>query len=82
MGVASLVLGIIALLIGIFSSGLLGWLGAIVAIIGIVLGALGRKNPEAKGLATAGLVCSIIGLILCLILYIACAACVGALGSL
>ena len=82
MGVASLVLGIIALLIGIFSSGLLGWLGAIVAIIGIVHGALGRNNHEAKGLATAGLVCSIIGLILCLILYIACAACVGALGSL
>ncbi len=82
MGIASLVLGIIALLIGIFSSGLLGWLGAIVAVIGIVLGALGRKNPEGKGIATAGLVCSIIGLILSLILYIACAACVGALGSM
>lgn len=82
MGVASLVLGIISLVIGIFSSGLLGWLGAILAIIGIILGALGRKEPEKSGISTAGMVCSIIGLVLCLILYIACAACVGALASL
>ena len=81
MGVASLVLGFISLVIGVFSSGLLGWLGAILAIVGIILGALGRKNPEKKGLATAGLVCSIIGLVLCLILYIACAACVGGLAA-
>lgn len=82
MGVASLVLGILSLLIGLFSSGLLGWLGAIMAIIGIILGALGRKNPEKKGISTAGLVCSIIGLVLCLILYIACAACVGGLAAI
>ena len=83
MGVASLVLGIISLVIGVFSSGLLGWLGAILAVIGIVLGALGKKNPEKSGIATAGLVCSIIGLVLCLILYVACAACVcGVAGGL
>ena len=82
MGVASLVLGILSLLIGLFSSGLLGWLEAIMAIIGIILGALGRKNPEKKGISTAGLVCSIIGLVLCLILYIACAACVGGLAAI
>ena len=63
MAVASLVLGIISLVIGIFSSGLLGWLGAILAVIGIILGALGRKDPAKKGMATAGLVCSIIGVI-------------------
>jgi hypothetical protein len=82
MGIASLVLGIIAIVIGVFSSGLLGWLGAILAIVGIILGALGRKDPEKKGIATAGLVCSIIGLVLCLILYLACAACVGGLAAL
>lgn len=82
MGVASLVLGIIAILIGAFSAGLLGWLGAIVGILGIILGALGRKSAEAKGLATAGLVCSIIGTILSLLFYIACAACVGGLATL
>jgi membrane-bound ClpP family serine protease len=50
MGVASLVLGILAVLIGIFSSGVLGWLGAIMAIIGVVMGALGMKKPESKGI--------------------------------
>lgn len=82
MGVASLVLGIIAIVIGVFSAGSLGWLGAIMAVIGIILGALGRKNPEKKGIATGGLVCSIIGLVLCLLLYIACAACIGGAASM
>lgn len=79
MGVASLVLGILSLVIGVFSAGSLGWLGGIIGIIGIVLGALGKKNENQKGLATAGLVCSIIGTILCLIMYIAC---IGGLASL
>ena len=48
MGVASLVLGILAVLIGIFSSGVLGWLGAIMAIIGVVMGALGMKKPDGR----------------------------------
>lgn len=82
MGVASLVLGILAVIIGLFSAGALGWLGAILAIVGIILGASGKKNPESKGIATAGLVLSIIGLILCLILYIACVACIGGIASL
>lgn len=82
MGVASLVLGIISLVIGIFTGGALGWVGAIFAVIGIVLGAIGRKNANSKGIATAGLVCSIIGLVLCLIFYIACVACIGAAATI
>lgn len=85
MGVTSLVLGIVALLCGFFLAGL-QWVGAIVGVIGIILGALGRKKPESKGIATAGLVCSIIGFIVCIIIYVACAgACAalsGAAGSL
>jgi hypothetical protein len=81
MGVASLVLGIISIVIGVCSSGLLGWLGAILAIIGVILGALGRKDPEKKGIATVGLVCSIIGLILCLLLYLACTACLSGMAA-
>lgn len=77
MGVASLVLGIVAIVIGLCSAGALGWIGAILAIIGIVSGALGRKEAENSGMATAGLVLSIIGLVLCLLLYIACIACFG-----
>ncbi|MFY9174281.1 MAG: hypothetical protein WAO24_02890 [Peptococcia bacterium] len=74
MAVASLVLGIISLLIALFGGGI-SWLAAIPGIIGIILGAQARKDPEKKGLATAGLVCSIIGLVLGLIFFIACAAC-------
>ena len=82
MGFASLVLGIISLVIGVFSSGLLGWLGAIIALIGVILGVLERKKPDKSKIATAGMVCSIVGLVLCLLLYVACAACVGSLASL
>jgi hypothetical protein len=78
MAVASLVLGIIALVIGLFSGGSLGLVGSIIAVIGIVFGALGRNDPAKKGIATAGLICSIIALALGLILFIACAACIGA----
>lgn len=80
MGIASLVLGIVSILIGLFGSGI-WWLGCILALVGIILGAQGRKNPETKGIATGGLVCSIIGLILCIIFYIACAAVVGGILS-
>lgn len=79
MAAASLVLGIISLVIGTFLAGF-QWVGAIVAIIGIVLGVL-NKNPDKAGLAKAGKICSIIGLALCLITFIACVACVGAIGS-
>lgn len=80
MGIASLVLGIISVICGLFLTGF-QWIGAIVGIVGIILGAAGKKNPEKKGIATAGLVCSIIGFILCIILYLACVACVGGLAA-
>lgn len=52
----------------------------IVGLIGTILGAIGHKN-QAK-CATGGLVCSIIGLVLGLLLYIACVACVASAGLL
>lgn len=79
MAVASLVLGIISLAFGAFGSGL-QWVGAILAIVGIILGAK-NNNPEKAGMAKAGKVCSIIGLILCLVMFVACIACAGAIGS-
>ncbi len=80
MGVAALVLGIISLVCSIFLAGV-QWIGAIVGVIGIVLGALGRKDPEKHGIATAGMICSIIGFVLSIILYIACVACVGGMAG-
>lgn len=78
MGVASLVLGIISIIIGLFSAGALGWFGAILGILGIIFGAVAKKNASS-GVATGGLVCSIIGTVLSLLLYVACVACISAL---
>lgn len=84
MGVASLILGIISLVIAVFFSSL-GWLGALLGLLGIILGAVGRKKAKeagsSSGVATGGLVCSIIGLVLCSIFYLACVACVAAAGG-
>ena len=74
MAIASLILGIISLILSFFG---LGIISVFTAIVGIILGVLGRKDPEKKGMATAGLVCSIIALVLGIIMWIACAAVVG-----
>lgn len=73
MGVTSLILGIIGLLISLFG-GLLNWVGSIMGVIGIIFGALGRKKEESKGIATAGLVLSILATIFGLALFLACSA--------
>ena len=77
LAVVSLVLGIVAI---VFSFIGLGWLGLIIGIVGIVLGVMAKKkNPT--GMAKAGLICSIIGTVLCALIFIACIACVGAIGT-
>lgn len=82
MGVASLVLGIIALVISIGAGAAgMGWIGSICGIIAIILGAIARKNPEQKGTGTGGLVCGIISLTWGIIATIACVACLGASAS-
>lgn len=79
MGVASLVLGIIALVISVGGGfAAVGWVGSICGIIAIILGAIAKKDPEQKGSATGGLVCGIIALAWGIISTIACVACVGA----
>lgn len=78
MGVASLVLGIISLVWSLFAG---TWISALIGIIGIILGAVARKQAPS-GVATAGLVLSIIGTILSLVFWIACLACAGAASSL
>ena len=79
MAIASLVLGIVSLVLSFFG---LGIISVFTAIVGIILGVLGRKDPEKKGMATAGLVCSIIALVLGIIMWIACAAVVGGAAAL
>ena len=80
---ASLVLGILSLvlaLIGYTAAGLCAVFGLIVAIVGVVLGAKARKISQT-GVATAGFVCSIIGIVIngvAIVCVIACAAGVAA----
>ena len=76
MGVFALVFGIVAIVLSFFFR--YAWIGAILGIIGIVLGAVGRKNVNKKGVATAGLVLSIIGVAIAAIAWLACFACAAA----
>lgn len=78
--VASLVLGIISLVFIFF--GTFAFIGMILAIIGLILGISAKKENPEDGKAKAGVVLSIIGLALCALTLIACAACIGSLASL
>ena len=78
MAVASLVLGICSLVFPFIG---LGWLSVVLGLVGIILGALARKKETGKGMATAGLVMSIIAVALGLVMWLACAACIGGLAS-
>lgn len=59
LAIAGLILGIISVL-----SCFIPIFGAVVAIPGIVLSVLGRRSVSRKGIATAGLVLSIISIVL------------------
>jgi hypothetical protein len=65
MAVAGLVLGILSLVTWWFL-----YVGLPIAIVGIIMGALGRRSVSRRGIATAGLVCSIIGLAALIIFYV------------
>ena len=79
MAVAGLILGILSIIggsipvVNYFPMWLFG-------IVGIILSTIARKK-ERSGIATAGLVLSIIGTILALSLWFACLVCAGALAG-
>lgn len=72
--IASLVLGIVSCVCVFFGYGAL--LGIVLGVIGLVIGINARKE-QPSGLATAGIVLSVIAIAVCAIGFIACAACVG-----
>ncbi len=73
--VASLVLGILSIICSFFGYSSIA--GLILGIIGVSLGAKARKQSQT-GIATAGFVCSIIGLILSALGLVCAIACAGA----
>ena len=77
MGVASLVLGIVSTVWSCFGG---TWIASVVGIVGIILGAIGKK--KGAKCAVAGLVLSIIGTSLAVLLWLACAACIGGIASM
>ena len=77
--IASLVLGILALVCIFFGYGAL--LGIVLGIIGLVLG-ISAKKEGPSGMATAGIVLSIISIAVCAIIFTACVACIGGFASL
>ena len=79
MGIAALVLGILSIVVSIFA-GVYSWVAIIIGIVGIVLGALARKQGQG-GIATAGLVCAIIGTAISVAVWIACLACAASVSS-
>lgn len=76
MGVASLVLGIIALVICWIP--VINWLAVILGVVGIVLAAVGKKNGQNT---TGGLVCSIIATAISAGAWIACSLCASCAAS-
>jgi len=77
MGIASLILGIVSVVWSLLGG---VYLAALVGVVGIALGAIGKKSGASC--AVAGLVLSIIGTVLGLMMYIACVACASSAGLL
>jgi hypothetical protein len=81
LNIASMVLGIISLVLMFWAGGI----GVIPAIIGLVLGVVGKdKSREVgapTGMATAGIVCSIVALVTNIAVTILCLGCLGCVGS-
>ena len=77
MGIASLVLGIASIVIGMFIN---TWVGVVCGVVGIILAAVAKKKGQG-GVATAGLVLSIIGVAIVLVVYIACIACAASVAA-
>jgi hypothetical protein len=83
VGVAGLVLGIIGTILSIIPP--LFYIGIPLGIIGLILSIVGRKaamtNNQPTGSATAGLVLSVIALVIGGAMYVTCTMCIKKMGD-
>lgn len=77
--VASMVLGILACVCVFLGYGAL--LGIVLGVIGLALGC-SAKREGPSGMATAGIVLSIIAVSFCALIFISCVACMGCIGAM
>lgn len=76
MAIASLVLGIVSVLIVWIP--IVGILGTLMALIGLVLGILALRGASGRGLAIGGIVCSGVSLVITAIYMLGFLAIIGA----
>ncbi len=72
LGIVSLILGIVSIVFCFINP----IIALICGIVGLILGVMARKRLPS-GMATAGFILSLIGLIISVIMFIAVAACLG-----
>ncbi len=75
MAVASMILGIVSIVLSC-----IWYISVPAAIVGLILGIMHNKKNAKNGMATAGIVCSVIGLILMVIMLLALGALLAAIG--
>ena len=85
MAIAGMVLGILSLVFLLPFLWPVAFIGIILAVVGLVLSIIARNKlatpEEGRGMATAGMVMSIIALALCVIVFVACVACAACIGT-
>ena len=76
---ASLVLGIMSLVCCLSMAGAV--VGVILGIVGVICSSSAKKAGFVGGIQKGGFICSLIGIIAGCLIFVACVACVGALGA-
>lgn len=79
MAIASLVLGIVSVLVVWIP--IVGLLGTMMALVGLVLGILALKKPGGRGLAIGGIVCSGVSLAITVLWALSFLAFIGAVAA-
>lgn len=77
MAIASMILGIVSIVLCC-----IWYISLIAGIVGIVLGIMHNRKNEKSGMATAGIICSVIGIILTIAILILAAIGIAAMGGI